>query len=134
MLAVVLILTVIPANVQVGRAAIEHTCFLVSQKLLENDEVCVIPNTQTCFYLLECHQVSLTAAQCAKTLVGASSSGNPMLRQCVRLLMPGLVEFIAKVAPLVHDGSVTESQTIAVTEVWKAFSTFFASVPDEKRE
>lgn len=40
MLAVVLILTVIPMNVQVGRAAIEHTCFLVSQKLLENDEVC----------------------------------------------------------------------------------------------
>lgn len=39
MLAVVLILTVIPATVQVGRAVIEHTCFLVTQKLLENDEV-----------------------------------------------------------------------------------------------
>jgi hypothetical protein len=48
--------------------------------------------------------------------------------------MPGLVEFIAKVAPLVHDGTITESQTAAVTETWKAFSTFFASVPDEKRE
>ncbi|KAJ3575515.1 hypothetical protein NP233_g1065 [Leucocoprinus birnbaumii] len=115
MLAVVLILTVIPPTIQVGRAAIEHTCFLIAQKLLENDDT------------------SLTAAQCAKTLVVASSTGNALLRQCTRLLMPGLVEFVAKVAPAVHDDSVTESQTIAVTEVWKAFSTFFASVPEDKR-
>lgn len=57
-----------------------------------------------------------------------------MLRQCARLLMPGLVEYIAKVATSVHDSTITESQAIAVAEVWKAFSTFFASVPDDKRE
>jgi len=39
MLAIVLVLTAIPPTVQVGRAAIEHTCFLISQKLLEDDEV-----------------------------------------------------------------------------------------------
>ncbi|KXN85058.1 HEAT repeat-containing protein 5B [Leucoagaricus sp. SymC.cos] len=115
MLAVVLILTVIPASAQVGRAAIEHTCFLISQKLLQNDET------------------SLTAAQCAKTLVVASANGNPMLRQCVRLLVPALVEFVAKIAPSVHDGSISEPQAIAVAEIWKAFSTFFASVPEETR-
>ncbi|KAF9444651.1 clathrin-coated vesicle protein [Macrolepiota fuliginosa MF-IS2] len=115
MLAAVLILTVVPVAVQVGRAAIEHTCFLVIQKLLENNET------------------SLTAAQCAKTLVATSSTGNPLLRQCVRLLMPGLVDFIARVAPAVHDNSVTEAQMIAVAEISKAFSMFFTSVPDEKR-
>jgi hypothetical protein len=57
-----------------------------------------------------------------------------MLRHCARLLIPGLVEFVAKVAPAVHDGSVTESQTVSITEVWKAFSTFFASTPEDKRE
>jgi len=39
MLAIVLVLTTIPPTVRVGRAAIEHTCFLISQKLLEDDEV-----------------------------------------------------------------------------------------------
>jgi hypothetical protein len=39
MLAAVLILTVIPEAVQVGGAVIEHTCFLIVQKLLGNNEV-----------------------------------------------------------------------------------------------
>lgn len=79
-------------------------------------------------------KISLTAAQCSKTLIVASSTGNYLLRQCTRLLIPALVEFIGRVAPSVHDGSITESQTIAVTEIWKAFSTFFASVAEEKRK
>lgn len=57
-----------------------------------------------------------------------------MLRECAKLLMPGLVEFIAKVAPLVHDGSVTEPQALAIAEVWKAFSGLFFSIPDDKRK
>ncbi len=40
MLAAVLVLTVIPPTVLVGRAVIEHACFLITQKLLEGDEVC----------------------------------------------------------------------------------------------
>lgn len=40
MLAAVLVLTVAPPWVKVGRAVIEHCCFLISQKLLDGDEVC----------------------------------------------------------------------------------------------
>ncbi|KAG6857124.1 hypothetical protein H0H87_009256 [Tephrocybe sp. NHM501043] len=115
MLAAVLILTVIPPSVKVSQAAVEHCCFLISQKLLDSGEL------------------SLTAVHCAKTLIVASTAGNAMLHQCVRLLIPGLIEYVAKVAPSVHDGSVTELQVAAVGEVWKAFSTFFSSTPEPHR-
>lgn len=39
MLAAVLVLTVVPSWVKVGRAAVEHACYLISQKLLDVDEV-----------------------------------------------------------------------------------------------
>lgn len=77
--------------------------------------------------------MSLTAVHCAKTLIVASTSGNPMLRQCAKLLFPGLIEYIAKMAPLVNDNTVSELQGMAIGEVWKAFSAFFASVPEEHR-
>ncbi|PPQ91330.1 hypothetical protein CVT25_003770 [Psilocybe cyanescens] len=115
MLAAVLILTVVPSWTKVGRAVIEHGCYLISQKLLDADEM------------------SLTAAHCAKTLLLASSSGNGMLLQCARLLIPGLIEFIAKMAPLVHDGSLSEAQSAAINEVWKAFTTLFTSTAEENR-
>ncbi|KAF8074912.1 clathrin-coated vesicle protein, partial [Lyophyllum atratum] len=115
LLAAVLILTVIPVSVKVSQAVIEHCCFLICQKLLESGEL------------------SLTAAHCAKTLIVASTAGSAMLHQCARLLIPGLIEFIAKMAPLVHDGSIKEPQVAAIGEVWKAFSTFFASTPENHR-
>ncbi|KAK0495924.1 clathrin-coated vesicle protein [Armillaria luteobubalina] len=115
LLAAVLILTVIPPTVKVGRAVLEHACFLISQKLLDADEA------------------SLTAAHCAKTLMIASTSGNPVLRQCAKLLVPSLIEYIAKMAPLANDGSITETHAVAIGEVWKAFSSFFASVAEEHR-
>lgn len=40
LLASVLILTVIPSSVKVGRGVIEQCYHLISQKLLEVDEVC----------------------------------------------------------------------------------------------
>jgi hypothetical protein len=79
-------------------------------------------------------QTSLTAAHCAKTLVASASTGNPTLRQCVRLLIPALVEFIAKMVPLVHEGSITESQAAAIGEIWKAFSIFFSTVSEDLRQ
>ncbi|KAJ7168806.1 clathrin-coated vesicle protein [Mycena filopes] len=115
LLAAVLILTVIPPSVKMGEAVIEHCCFLITQKLLDVGEM------------------SLPAAHCAKTLIVASTSGNVMLQQCAKLLIPGLIEFIAKVAPLVSDGSITEPHAAAVGEVWKAFSAFFGSVPEDHR-
>ncbi|KAK0203615.1 clathrin-coated vesicle protein [Desarmillaria ectypa] len=115
LLATVLILTVMPPTVKVGRAVLEHACFLISQKLLDADEA------------------SLTAAHCAKTLMIASTSGNPVLCQCAKLLVPSLIEYIAKMAPFASDGSITESHAAAIGEVWKAFSSFFASVAEEHR-
>ncbi|KAF8904140.1 clathrin-coated vesicle protein [Gymnopilus junonius] len=115
MLAAVLVLTVGPSWVKVGRAVIEHCCFLISQKLSDSDEM------------------SLTAAHCTKTLIMASASGNAMLRQCTRLLIPGLIEFIAKMSPLVHDGDLSESQSAAISEVWKGFGALFTSTVEENR-
>ncbi|CAA7266119.1 unnamed protein product [Cyclocybe aegerita] len=115
MLALVLILTIIAPWVKIGRAVVEHACFLISQKLSDADET------------------SLTAAHCSKTLVLASSTGSPILRQCARLLLPGLIEFVAKVAPAVHEGSVSETQAAAISEVWKAFAALFTSTAEDLR-
>jgi len=115
LLASVLILTVIPSSVKVGKGVIEQCYFLISQRLLETDET------------------SLTAAHCAKTIIAASSSGNVMLRQCAKSLLPALIEYIAKIAPAVDDGSISEQHMTAIGEVWKAFSALFTSVPEDQR-
>jgi hypothetical protein len=49
LLASVLILTVVPSSVKVGRGVIEQCYFLISQKLLEIDEVkiCLPPSEST---------------------------------------------------------------------------------------
>ena len=78
-------------------------------------------------------QTSLTAAHCAKTLILSSSSGSPILRQCARLLIPGLIEFIAKMAPLLHDGSKSDAQGAAIGEVWKAFTALLTATAEEHR-
>ena len=79
-------------------------------------------------------QVSLTAAHCAKTLIIAAASGNQLLRQCPRLLLPGLIEFVAQSAGMVEGGTLPDTRLAALNEVWKAFSLFFASVPEDLRE
>ncbi|KAL1740521.1 armadillo-type protein [Schizophyllum fasciatum] len=114
-LAAVLVLTVVPPSVKVGQPVVEHLCFLLTEKLVETSEL------------------SLTAAQCARTLIGAATSGNVLLRLCAKLLMPGLIEFIAKLAPAVNDRTISDSSAAAIAETWKAFNTFFVSVPDEHR-
>ena len=43
MLAAVLVLTIVPVWVKVGREVVEHECFLISQKLLDADDVSSIP-------------------------------------------------------------------------------------------
>lgn len=78
--------------------------------------------------------MSLTAAHCAKTLIVAAASGNQLLRQCPRLLMPGLIEFVGQSAGMVEGGTLPEARLAALNEVWKAFSLFFASVPEDLRE
>ena len=39
LLAAVLILTVVPPTTRIGKALLEHCCYLISQKLVEPDEV-----------------------------------------------------------------------------------------------
>ncbi|KAI0063032.1 clathrin-coated vesicle protein [Artomyces pyxidatus] len=114
-LAAVLILTVIPPSVKVGRGVISRLCFLISEKLAE------------------AHEMALTAAHCAKTLISASASGSLMLRQCARMLLPGMVEYVAKVSGLVGDESAMQSHLPAVGEILKAFGTLFTTVSEELR-
>ena len=52
MLAAVLVLTIAPLWVKVGKAVVEHGCFLISQKLLDADDVSSIlffPNGSVSF-------------------------------------------------------------------------------------
>ncbi|KAI0668842.1 ARM repeat-containing protein [Trametes maxima] len=115
LLAAVLILTVLPPTVAIGRPIIEHCCFIISQKLVEGGEL------------------SLTAAHCAKTLLMASTSGNPVLKQCARLLLPGLVECLAKAAAWSDDATPPEQALAAVGEIHKALSALFLSLPEDIR-
>lgn len=52
----------------------------------------------------------------------------------MRLLIPGLIEFVAKMAPAVHDCSIIESHAAALGEVWRAFSALFSITLEEHRE
>ena len=78
--------------------------------------------------------MSLTAAHCAKTLIMASTSGNPILRQCTRLLLPGLVERLAKAAALSDETSPPERVLATVGEINKALSALFLSLGEDLRE
>jgi len=48
--------------------------------------------------------------------------------------MPGLIEFVAQSAGMVEGGTLSDTRLAALDEVWKAFSLFFASVPEDLRE
>lgn len=63
-----------------------------------------------------------------------AASGSVILRQCAKLLVPGLIEYIAKLAPIVNDGSVRDVQVAAIGEVWKAFSALYGSTQEQHRK
>ncbi|KZT05196.1 clathrin-coated vesicle protein [Laetiporus sulphureus 93-53] len=114
LLAAVLVLTVVPPKVKISQAIIDHACFLISQKLVDEEEM------------------SLTAAHCAKTLILASTSGNAALRQCARLLLPGMIECLAKIAASVGD-QASERQLATVGEIYKGFAALFSSLQEDLR-
>ncbi|KAH8115151.1 clathrin-coated vesicle protein [Phellopilus nigrolimitatus] len=114
LLAAVLILTVVTPQIGFSEAALEYCCSLISQKLLEKE-------------------VSLTAAHCAKTIILAGASGNAMPKHCTKLLLPGLIEYVASVAALVDNPSAQEAHVKGVDEILKAFSAFFSSTPEDFR-
>ncbi|KAI0688492.1 clathrin-coated vesicle protein [Cytidiella melzeri] len=113
-LAAVLILTVLPPNVKISQPVIEHCCFSISQRLIDSDEM------------------SITAAHCAKTLIIASIHGSPSLRQCAKLLLPGMIECIVKISAT-GPGETSEMQSQIVGEIFKAFTTLFTSTGEEQR-
>ena len=76
--------------------------------------------------------MGLTAAHCAKTLVIASAVGSPSLKQCARLLLPGMIESVAKIA--VQDGEGAEKRVQIVAEMWKAFAALFTASSEENRK
>lgn len=135
LLAAVLILTVVPPYVGFSEPALEYCCSLISQKLQEK-EVRLL-NIASLFWipvLINGMQVSLTAAHCTKTIVIAGASGNAVLKYCTKLLLPGMIEYIASVAALADDSSVQDANLKGVDEILKAFSAFFSSTPEEFRK
>lgn len=80
-------------------------------------------------------QISITAAHCAKTVMLSATSGNQKLLHCVKLLMPGMIHYIAHTAAVVASAEVPENTATVqgVEEVLKAFVTFFESAPQEHR-
>jgi hypothetical protein len=135
LLAAVLILTVVPPSLALSQAVVEHCCFLISQKLLEPPEV----RQHFCLYVYSSpdaavSQISLTAAHCAKTIVTAASSGNALLQQCVKLLIPGMITYVASVAALAEEPDVQKVHAPATEEILKALSTFLPTVPEVSRK
>ncbi|KAG8932860.1 hypothetical protein FRC02_000421 [Tulasnella sp. 418] len=115
LLVTVLILTSTPEKVQLSQAAVDQCCYLISLKLEEVNEI------------------SLTAAHCAKTIILAASSGVPILRYCIKLLMPGMISYIGNVASLGDEDPNREVHNHGVEEIMKSFAAFFNTVPEEHR-
>ena len=77
--------------------------------------------------------MAIVAVHCTKTITVAAS-GNDLLRTCVRLLLPGLIYFVARVSPRLDDDSLTEQNNASIEEVWRAFSALVALTTTEQRK
>ncbi|KAG8856911.1 hypothetical protein FRB96_006174 [Tulasnella sp. 330] len=112
--AVALVLTVIPVSVKISQAVVEHSCYLVTQNLNDINES------------------SITAAHCAKALVLAAIAGSPVLTLCVKMLIPGLIRYIAGVAATADD---LKKDLLApgTEDILRALVAFFRSVDDSHR-
>ncbi|KAF8315585.1 ARM repeat-containing protein [Clavulina sp. PMI_390] len=120
LLATVLILTSVPNSLPLSQAVLEHSCFLISEKLGDSQS-----------------EIALTAAHCARTLIAASTSGVLSLRPCIRLLVPGLISCIANAAAFLNKGEGRSEldvlQLQAIEEVLKCFQSLFQVTPEGNR-
>jgi hypothetical protein len=64
----------------------------------------------------------------------ASVAGRVNLRLCIPSLLPGMIEYVVKIASAADDSDKSEAQAAGITEIWKSFSTLLTSVPDEQRK
>ncbi|GAC76103.1 uncharacterized conserved protein [Moesziomyces antarcticus T-34] len=138
LLSVVVVLTSIPVNVKVSQAVAEHACYLIVQKLLRfEEEVEQLQQTRSEDVLPEgVEEIGLTAVNCARTVVLASSRGNAALLYCVGQLLPGLIEFICRAGPLVASSAAGARTPLAalrgaVEDVIKTFTGLVATLPAE---
>jgi HEAT repeat-containing protein 5 len=77
--------------------------------------------------------MAVTSAHCAKTLVMASAHGSHALGRCAKLLLPGMIEGIAKVAAM-DSGEISDMQVQVVGEIFKAFDALFSSTGESQSE
>ncbi|PWN53232.1 hypothetical protein IE53DRAFT_199598 [Violaceomyces palustris] len=117
LLATVVLLTSLPASVKISQAVAEHACFLIVQKMSAEED-----------------DVSMTAVNCARSLILASSRGNPALQYCVGQLLPGLVEFLIKNGPeAVKHQQQRDSGSVKVEEIVRTFTALFNIIPTSHR-
>lgn len=102
LLACVLVFTT-STSTRLSMETVERCCEMLTRKLLDFDEV------------------SLTAAQCIRTLLTSPTSSASI---CSKLLMPSLIEFVVRGKGGKENESLNE-------EVWKALIGFFNGVSDE---
>lgn len=76
---------------------------------------------------LKLQAIALTAAHCARTLIGAAVAGNMILRYSTKLLLPVLVQYAVNAASEERDN---DDRALARGEVWKAMDSFYASVKE----
>ncbi|KAH8084924.1 ARM repeat-containing protein [Cristinia sonorae] len=108
LLAISLIMTVIPSSVRLGQAVVDHSCFLICQNIMTVNE-----------------DISITAAQCGRTLVVAALSGNAALRRCLRFLLTAIVDCIASIATAENGSSRAQHHALIVAEIWRTLAHLF---------
>ncbi|SPO23732.1 related to LAA1 - AP-1 accessory protein involved in TGN-endosome transport [Ustilago trichophora] len=147
LLAVVVVLTSIPINIKVSQPVAEHACYLIVQKLLHFEEEVEQWKQTAGTQGAEPQQlgegveeIGLTAVNCARTVVLASSRGNASLLYCVGQLLPGLIEFVCRAGPLVASSSSNAKLPAgtpvaqlrgALEDVIKTFSGLVSTLPSE---
>ena len=138
LLAVVVVLTAIPVNVKMSQAVAEHACYLIVQKMLvfeEEVEAWKQAGKEAQALSEGVEEIGLTAVQCARTVVLASSRGNAALLYCVGQLLPGLIEFVCRAGPMVASTTLAARPIAALRgaleDVIKTFAGLISVLPTQ---
>ncbi|GJN93690.1 hypothetical protein Rhopal_006747-T1 [Rhodotorula paludigena] len=113
LLAAVLILTSLPAGVQIGREVVEHACFLICETAMDGEG-----------------EAAGAALNCLTSLLIASSrSPSAVLAFCVSQLASGVIELLAH--SVKQNYAVNDSRLKAIDEAVKAFIAVLTSTAAE---
>lgn len=77
--------------------------------------------------------MAMIAVHCAKTITVAAA-GSDFLRSCSRLLLPALVQYIARLSSRLDDDTLSEQHCASIEEVYKTFAALLLFVTEEKRK